>query len=509
MSKPSLSERQAGLLLHPSALPGPHGLGDVGPEARRLIDWLATAGLKLWQILPLAPPGDRQGCNPYVSWSALAGNPLLLSLDDLARDGLLGADDLAAPPFPADHIAFAQAHAFKAERVRRAARRLLSLPSHPLHAQLLRFRESAGWAEETALFAAIKAQQHGAPWWEWPGPLRRCEPAALEQAARETADERAAVAAEQLLFERQWQALRAYAAERGVRILGDLAIYVVPDSCDVWRHQEQFQLRPDGTLAAVAGCPPDVFAAEGQYWSNPLYDWDRMAEDDYTWWRARLSRAFEHADFVRLDHVRAFSAYWAIPAGCPAKEGRWRAGPGLQFFEAVHQHLGPLELCAEDLGAIDDDVRDLLRLAGLPGMRILQFAFGEGADNLHLPHNHVPGCIAYPGNHDNDTAAGWWRTLPAHARTHAQHYLGRHGDDIAWDLIRAALSSVASVAVVQAQDVLGLGSEARINDPASYGRVPPEQWRNWGWRMLPGALTAQNAARLRLLASLYGRTLAR
>jgi 4-alpha-glucanotransferase len=255
----------------------------------------------------------------------------------------------------------------------------------------------------------------------------------------------------------------------------------------------------------VAGCPPDAFAEDGQYWSNPLYDWDRMAADEFAWWRGRLARAFEHADFVRLDHFRAFAAYWAIPAGRPAKEGRWRKGPGLSFFEAVHHHLGPLELCAEDLGTIDDDVRDLLRLAGIPGMRILQFAFGDGAANLHLPHNHVRGCVVYPGNHDNDTAQGWWRALPFHARTHAQHYLGRHGDDIAWDLTRAALSSVADVAVAQAQDLLGLGSEARTNNPASYGRLPREQWRNWGWRMRAGALTAQHAERLRLLVTLYGR----
>lgn len=505
MTAPTLAQRQAGLLLHPSALPGPHGLGDLGPHARGLIDWLQCAGVRVWQVLPLAPPGDLQQCNPYVSWSALAGNPLLLSLDDLAAEGLLEPAELVGPTFPQGQIDFAPAHAFKAARVRRAAQRLLAQAEHPLRRRLAEFRASAPWVEETALFAALKQRHRGAPWWEWPAALRRCEPQALAQAAREGAVELELTVAEQFLFALQWDRLRAYAAARGVRVLGDLAIYVVPDSCDVWRHQEQFQVRADGSMEAVAGCPPDVFAPEGQLWSNPLYDWERMADDGFAWWRARLARAFQHADFVRLDHFRAFSAYWAIPFGRPPREGRWRPGPGLAFFQAVRRHLGALQLCAEDLGDIDAPVRELLRQAGLPGMRILQFAFGEGADNLHLPHNHVPECIAYPGNHDNDTALGWWRSLAPNVRTHAQHYLGRHGDDIAWDLIRAALASVANLAVLQVQDVLALGTEGRFNDPTSYGRLPPEQLRNWGWRLQPGALTDAHAERLRLLVSLYGR----
>lgn len=488
------------MLLHPSSLPGPHGMGDVGPEARRFAEWLARAGVRLWQILPLAPPGDFLACNPYVSWSALAGNPQLVSLHDLREDGLLERGELDAPGFPANRIDLGPVHAFKGDRLGRAVERLLACGARPVRDAFDRFRAGAAWVEETALFAALRERHAGAPWWEWPEPLRRADPDALARARAELAGPIERAAAAQFLFERQWRALRSFCAGRGVRLLGDVAIYVEPGSCDVWMHQEQFQLGPDGRLRVVAGCPPDSFAAAGQYWGNPLYDWARMAQDGFAWWRARLSRALEHADCARVDHFRAFSAYWEIPAGASAVQGRWVPGPGLPFFEA----LGALPLCAEDLGTIDHPVRELLAATGLPGMRILQNAFGEGAHNPHLPHNHPRGCLAYPGNHDNDTALGWWRTLAPHARTHAQHYLGRHGDDIAWDLIRAALASPAAVAVVQLQDVLALGSEARMNDPASYA-LPREQWRNWQWRALPGAAGDFQAARLRQLCELYGR----
>jgi 4-alpha-glucanotransferase len=478
-------------------------MGDLGLEARRFADWLERAGIGIWQILPLNPTGGTNACNPYVSWSPLAGNPLLLSLHDLREDGLL--DEIEGPRFLDQRIDYPRVFAFKAERVRRAAERLVGTPGHPLHLEWQGFRERAFWARDTGLFAALKARQGGARWWQWPESIRRCDPAALQSARTALAREIDLLVAEQFLFERQWQALRAYCRERGIRILGDVPIYLAHDSLDVWMHQDHFRLKPEGTPIAVGGAPPDVFSPIGQRWGCPVYDWAFMAGDDYAWWRARLARALEHAHLIRLDHFRAFSAYWEIPAESPtAAGGHWVPGPGMRFFDTVRNHLGDLPFCAEDLGTTDDDLKALLRATGFPGMVILQYAFGSDAKNPHLPHNHVENCIVYPGNHDNDTTLGWWNSISVHERSQVQRYLGRHGDDIAWDLIRAALSSVASVAVIQLQDVLALGSDARMNSPTSYG-LPPDQQRNWGWRLPPGALGEFHAVRLRHLCELYGR----
>jgi 4-alpha-glucanotransferase len=503
-----LTRRQAGVLLHPSSLAGPHGTGDLGDGARAMADWLLQAGVRLWQILPLCPPGDRFRINPYVSWSALAGNPQLVSLHDLHREGLLERSELDGPPSPEGWLDQGPVRDFKAERVRRAAGRLLRAPGHRLHAALQAFRLRESWPAETALFAALASRHGSTDWRTWPAPLARCEPSALARARAELAQQIELVETEQFLFEHQWRELRAYCRERGVRLLGDVPIYVTPRSADVWLHQEQFQLLPDGRLPVVSGCPPDVFAREGQKWGNPLYRWEVMARDGYRWWRQRLARALEHADSVRIDHFRAFAAHWEIPTDASAKAGRWVPGPGLAFFEAMRAALGPLPLCVEDLGDIDAAVLELRDRSGFPGMCILEFGFEGGAANPHLPHNHVARRIVYPANHDNDTVLGWWRALGPGQRSHVQRYLGRHGDDIAWDLIRAALASVGSVAVVQAQDLLALGSEARMNDPASYAR-PPGEWRNWSWRMLPGALGGWYAERLRRLIGLYGRDAAR
>ncbi|HUJ28664.1 MAG TPA: 4-alpha-glucanotransferase [Myxococcales bacterium] len=495
-------QRAAGVLLHPSSLPGPHGMGDLGPEARRFVEWLARARGRVWQVLPLGPTGGTNACNPYVSWSPLAGNPLLLSLHDLRDDGLI--DSIDGPQFLDDRIDYARVFAWKAGRVRAAAERLVG--GHPLREEWRGFVERSPWARDTALFASLK-KRHGSPWWQWPAALRRCEPPALEGARVELAREIDLGLAGQFLFERQWRTLRAFCRERGIRILGDVPIYLAHDSADVWLHQELFRLQPDGTPTAVGGAPPDVFSPMGQRWGCPVYDWARIAPGGYPWWRARFARALEHADLVRIDHFRAFSAYWEIPAGSPtAAGGHWVAGPGMHFFDSVRAGLGLAELpfCAEDLGTADAELESLLRATGFPGMRILQFAFSGDASNPHLPHNHVENCVVYPGNHDNDTVAGWWASMPAAERSRAQHYLGRHGDDIAWDLIRVALASVARTAIVQAQDLLALSSQARMNTPTSYG-LPPERQRNWGWRMSPGALTDFHAERFRQLCELYGR----
>jgi 4-alpha-glucanotransferase len=506
-----LARRQAGVLLHPSSLPGPYGIGDLGPEARRFADWLERAGARVWQMLPLAPPAALppeapvEDC-PYISWSSLAGNAHLISLDDLREDGLLDAADLEAPGFGDGPVDFLRVLPWKRERLLRAAERLLDGRVPALRDALEAFRAEAGWARDTALFAAARARQGGAPWWTWPAPLRDRDPRALQElagAARREIDRELAL---QLFFERQLAALRRHARLRGVQLMGDVPIYVAPDGADVWTSPRVYDLTlaADGQLALQTGTPPDEFTAEGARWGGPLYDWEWMARDDYAWWRARLARALAHADLVRIDHFRALSAAWAIPAGQPARAGHWVKGPGKRFFEVVERHMGRLPLCAEDLGAIDADVVALREGAGLPGMRILHYAFGGDARNPHLPHNHPEDCVAYPGNHDNDTTLGWWRRLDAHAREHAQHYLGRHGDDITWDLNRACLASPARLAVIQLQDVLALGAEARMNDPESYAR-PRAEWPNWRWRLLPGAADARAADRLRFLAALYGR----
>jgi len=505
MRPPILDRRRTGVLLHPTCLPGPHGIGDLGPAARRFVEWLASAGAGFWQVLPLNPPVLPGGDIPYLSWAALAGNPALISLDDLAADGLLEPGELVGPGLDEGRVDFARVLPWKAERLRIAAERLLDGRAPALAAELEAFRDRAGWAREAALFGALRAH-HGSPWFAWPAPLRDREPAALEAALRAHARDIDRAVAVQLLFERQLGALRAYARERGVRFLGDVPIYVHPDSADVWGCPRVHDLSLDaaGRLRLQSGTPPDEFTRDGQVWGGPLYDWEWMAGDDYAWWRLRLARALEHADLVRIDHFRALSAAWAVPAGQPARAGRWVKGPGMRFFEAVERHMGRLPLCAEDLGAVDDGVVALRDAAGLPGMRILQYAFGGGATNPHLPHNHPEQCIVYPGNHDNDTTLGWWRKLDVRTREHVQHYLGRHGDDIAWDLARAALASPARLAVLQMQDVLSLGTEARMNDPESY-RLPHARRRNWQWRLLPGQADASSAERLRFLSRLYGR----
>lgn len=495
--------RRHGVLLHPTSLPGRHGIGDLGPEARRFVDWLVSAGASVWQVLPLGPPGGPLDDVPYGSWSALAGNVHLISMDDLLADGLLESEDVIALHAPEGWAHIEQACHYKIGRLGRAVRRLRA--GHPLSEALARFREEATWARETARFAVAKAAFAGAPWWQWPKALRDREADALATLERDNPKEMETQVVLQFLFERQWAGLRAYANERGVRILGDLPIYVQADSVDVWAHREGWRITPEGAPLGLAGCPPDVFSEAGQNWDNPVYDWPRMAEDGFSWWRARMKRALEHADLVRLDHFRAFSAFWEIdPAGRGAADGRWVPGPGRALFDALEADLGPLPICVEDLGHVDEDVHALRASLGAPGMRVLQFGFGGEADNPHLLHNITPDCIVYPGNHDTDTSVGWWQTLSEGTRSHAQFYMGRHGEDIAWDLNRAALSSPANLAIIQMQDVLSLGSEARMNDPRSYAN-PPETWRNWRWRLQPWQASAEVAERLRHLASLYGR----
>ncbi len=491
--------RTSGLLLHVTSLPGRFGSGDLGPPAYRFVDVLARAKQGLWQVLPLVPVGE--GHSPYASPSTFAGNPLLVSPEGLLEDGLLTADDLAdAPAFPAGRVDFERVIPFREGLLRRAFERFEAGAAPALREAFGVFCvRHAAWLDDYALFAALKAHHGEQAWTDWPAPLAHRDAAALEAARRRHAEAVEAHRFAQFLFERQWAALRAYAHTRGVRLLGDLPIYVAHDSADVWAHPDRFLLDADGHPTAVAGVPPDYFSETGQRWGNPLYRWDRMREDGFRWWIARLTRTLDLVDLVRLDHFRGFEAYWSIPAGAEtAEHGAWVEGPGAPLFEAFERAFGrPLPFVAEDLGEITPGVTALMARFGLPGMAVLQFAFGGDGGNGFRPHNFATNHVAYTGTHDNDTFRGWWEHgASPEERAVGRAYLG--AGEPHWAAIRAVAASVADTAVFPLQDVLGLGTEARMNTP---GREDG----NWAWRFTEGALTDDLADRLALLTEATGR----
>lgn len=491
--------RAAGLLLHPTSLPSPHGIGDLGDGAIRFIDWLAEAGLTRWQVLPLVPAGP--GNSPYATLSALAGNPMLIDLTALAADGLLPRDSVAGTGFALDRVDFDRVVPYKDALLERAADALWVGANPALKAELEAFAHDPknAWAHETAKFLALREARGRRAWWDWEPELKRREPAAIEAALRSVRREVDVHLARFFLFERQWARVRAHAHGKGVRIIGDVPIYVDRDSVDVWSNQEQFRLDADGNPEAVAGVPPDFFSELGQLWGNPLYRWDAMAKDGHAWWVRRLKRSLEQVDVVRLDHFRGFSAYWEVPADAPdAREGTWVRGPGKVLFDDLQKALGALPLIAEDLGVIDDDVEALRDEVGLPGMRILQFAFGGKPSHAFLPHNHVRKSVVYTATHDNDTTLGWWQTTSEPIRDHVRRYLAVSGHDVVWDLIRACFASVADLAIVPLQDVLCLDQGSRMNTPGLAEG-------NWGWRVRVQAFNAPLASRLRQMAALYGR----
>jgi 4-alpha-glucanotransferase len=489
--------RGSGILLHPTSLPGPWGIGDVGPEAHRFVDFVAEAGCALWQVLPLGPTG--YGDSPYQCFSAFAGNPYLVSPDLLLEDGLVTREDLATPGFPEAAVDFGAVIPWKLAMLRRAYERFEAGGLPALRDAFARFRvEQRRWLDDYALFMAIKHSEGGRAWCDWPEPLRRREPAALEEAAARLADEVRREAFSQFLFFRQWSALRAHAAGRGVRIIGDVPIFVAYDSADVWAHPGLFFLDDAGRPTVVAGVPPDYFSETGQLWGNPLYRWSVHRAEGYAWWIERLAAVLAMVDIVRLDHFRGFAAYWEVPAGdATAERGRWVEGPGADFFRMVRKRLGELPLIAEDLGKITPDVLELRDTFELPGMVILQFAWW-GTQSAYLPHRHRVHSVVYTGTHDNDTSRGWYASAPEHERDLLRRYLGRDGSDPATDLIRAAWASVAVFALAPMQDLLGLGGEARMN-------LPGRESGNWGWRIAPGAAGEGQALRLRELNRLYGR----
>lgn len=503
-------KRESGILLHVTSLPSPYGIGDLGPSAYEFADFLAGAGQGLWQMLPVVPAGH--GYSPYSSPSTFAGSPMLLSPDLLLKEGLLSSEDLGSvPTFPLEWVDFQKAIPFKQDLLMRAFAAFEAGRGAITRAEFDAFREKhAAWLADYALFETLKEANGGVEWTEWPKALAGRQAKAMAAARAEHA--RAIEMQEfwQFLFARQWSALKTYCNERGVRIFGDLPIYVAQDSADVWAEPHLFHLDKAGRAKVVAGVPPDYFSETGQRWGNPIYRWDVMRKNDYAWWRRRMARILELVDVVRLDHFRGFEAYWEVPASEPtAVKGRWVKGPGEDLFESLTRQLGELPVVAENLGVITEGVTNLMARFGYPGMAIFQFAFDTDASNEFLPHNYVPSLAAYTGTHDNDTFVGWWTdtqtTLDAEVVARAKSYcreylqLGHHGErEIHWHAIRAVMGSVAALAVFPLQDVLGYGADARMN-------VPGKSSGNWGWRFAPGVLRAEHGQRLRYLARVYGR----
>lgn len=491
--------RESGILLHPTSLPGPHGIGDFGESAFRFVDWLADAGQRLWQIMPLGPTG--YGDSPYSSPSAFAGNPLLVSLAWLQGDGLLDEQDLAdTPAFPDDHVDFGLVTAFKDRMLRRSYIRFTSSAGDRQRAEFGRFcAEEAWWLDDYALFMAFKGTEGMRSWQDWDEPIRLRNESAIADAVEQLAPEIAFARYVQFQFQRQWLGLRRYANDRGIRIVGDIPIFVAEDSADVWANRAQFKIDAAGRALAVAGVPPDPFSATGQIWGNPLYDWRTMRNDGFLWWRQRIGRTIRLVDIVRIDHFRAFAAAWVVPAGSDtAATGHWERSPGGEVFTAIRRDFGDVPIIIEDLGVITPDVISLREILGFPGMNVLQFAFEDDPSNVYLPHNYRRDSVVYTATHDNQTTIGWFASRSDRERQAIQRYLGRDGADIAWDLIRVALSSVANTAILAMQDVLRLGDEARMN-------VPGQALGNWSWRCESHQLTVGLAHGLRNLTWLYGR----
>ncbi|MDQ3044455.1 MAG: 4-alpha-glucanotransferase [Chloroflexota bacterium] len=492
-------ERASGVLAHPTSFPGPHGIGDLGPAAFRFVDWLALAGQRLWQVMPLGPTGF--GDSPYASPSAFAGNSLLISLDWLVGDGLLGADDLGDDlNFPDYDVDFGRVIDYKAPVFRRAFDRFEGGAAGRLRAELDEFRESeAVWLDDFALFMAIKEAHGGRAWSAWDEPIRLRQPAAINEWRRRLEVEIHYHQFVQFLFRRQWSELKRYANARGVRVIGDIPIFVAHDSVEVWTHPHLFLLDPSGGPAAVAGVPPDPFSETGQTWGNPVYDWPAIAAENYGLWIERVRAVLATVDIIRIDHFRGFAAAWVVPADAPtAASGGWQRGPGAAVFTAILDALGEVPFIVEDLGVITPDVVGLREILGFPGMSVLQFAFDGDPSNIYLPHNYDRNTVVYSATFDNQTTIGWFYSISEAERQTVQRYIGDDGSDIAWDFLRLALASVADTAILALQDIMRLGDEARMN-------VPGKPTGNWGWRYLPHQLHDGLAAGLGELTSTYGR----
>jgi 4-alpha-glucanotransferase len=502
--------RSSGILLHPTSLPGRFGVGDLGEAAYAFADFLSASGQTLWQVLPLGPTG--YGDSPYQCFSAFAGNTLLISPERLVREGLLAKADIAEPPaFSKERVEFGRVIEYKGALLRRAYENFKRTTEVRLRGEFETFnQQAASWLDDYALYRALKDERGGVAWHQWEAPVARRDPSALSAARESLHEEIEAQKFYQYLFFKQWSQLRAYCHELHIQIIGDIPIFVAHDSADVWTHTEQFKLDERGRPIVVAGVPPDYFSATGQLWGNPIYDWERQRAEGFRWWIERVRGTLRMVDILRIDHFRGFAACWEIPGGDrTAERGRWVAAPGGELFTKIREALGELPIIAEDLGVITPDVEELRDRFGFPGMRILQFAYGGDTRNIDLPHNYHRNVVVYTGTHDNDTAVGWFdseagggstRTAKQieREREFCRSYLNTKGREIHWDFIRAVLSSVANTSIIPLQDVLGLGTEARMNLPASTEG-------NWQWRYTPRALTKKIGDRLLKLTELYGR----
>lgn len=494
--------RRAGVLLHPTSFPGPYGIGDLGDQAFRFLDWLNHSGCSLWQVLPLVPP-DKGG-SPYSGQDANCGNTILISLEELVKDGLLMKEELPEPA-DGDRVQFSTIADIKAPLIAKAAERLIRSEGE-LKRQLEDFRKEldiASWLEDAAYFAAIDNSLNTFSWYDWPEPLKNRHLAALEEIYQSKKGFIDIFIAQQFLFQRQWQKVRDYARIKGISIMGDMPIYVGYHSADVWANKKHFLLNRSGFPLLVSGVPPDAFSETGQLWGSPLYDWKAMEKYGFSWWIYRIRRAQNLFDEFRIDHFRGFAGFWAVPSEAKiAMVGQWKVAPGKSLFDAIFRDVGKINITAEDLGVITEDVVQLRKAIGAPGMAVLQFGFGSDADNPHLPHNHEYNQVVYTGTHDNDTIQGWWDILPQEEKFNVLKYLSiTEEEDISWALIQAALSSVARTAIIPMQDILGLGSSARMNIPATVSG-------NWSWR-IPSSTTFDSleteSRKLRDLLSMYGR----
>lgn len=477
-----VSERAAGVLLHPTSLPSPDGIGDLGPDAYRWVDFLKASGCGIWQILPLGPTG--YGDSPYQAFSAFAGNPYLVSPALLYDENLLSLKDLSdRPRFPREWVDFGPVIQWKLILLDRAYEHFLQCQDTDLQEDFKVFcAQESSWLTDFSLFMAIKENQGGGSWNHWPLPLRTRQEAVLQEFRSANAKDIQRHAFRQFLFFRQWRALKEYAHQLGIRIIGDAPIFVAYDSAEVWAHPELFYLDKEGLPTVVAGVPPDYFSATGQLWGNPLYRWDVHKATGYIWWLDRLTAIFNLVDIVRLDHFRGFAAYWEIPYGMPTAEiGRWVPGPGADFFAAVKRHFHKLPIIAEDLGVITPDVEKLRDDFDLPGMKVLQFAFATDEEDPFLPHNYPANCVAYTGTHDNDTSLGWFTSAPEKEITFCKEYLKSDGKDIVWDMIKSLWASKARLVLATMQDFLSLDTSARMN-------YPGHPSGNWTWRLTSSQL---------------------
>ena len=495
-------KRSGGVLLHPTSLPGPYGIGGLGASAFRFIDFLQQSSQTVWQVLPLGPTG--YGDSPYQSFSSFAGNHLLIDPDLLVRDGFLKSGDLEPiPSFPEKRVDYRAVIAFKSRILERFFNRFTYRGSSGQRAAFKSFcEEHKDWLEDFALFMALKnhhLEHEGGIWNTWPSELVSREPEALESRRRQLSDDVREQKFRQFLFYSQWLALKEYANKKKITILGDIPIFVAYDSADVWVHQELFLLDKKENPRFVAGVPPDYFSKTGQRWGNPLYNWPRLKGTGYAWWLDRIQITLKLVDIVRLDHFRGLESYWQIPAREEtAIKGKWLKAPGGHFLKTVREKLGSLPFIAEDLGVITPEVERLRDEFDFPGMKVLQFAFNRRADNSFLPHNYSSNCVVYTGTHDNDTTLGWYASESEKVRDRVRRYLARDGHDIAWDLVRLAYSSVADMAIAPLQDLMKLGTEARMN-------FPGKTHGNWQWRYSDSMLTDEISGRLRELTKLYDR----